>query len=224
MIPYSVKPIVSGILNTIRSSFAAGIAIALGGSACISTEDRLAGAIFFAFGLLTILLFRLKLFTGVIGDWPQEQSDLELLIIFIGNAIGTAFAAVLLQCTPLPDHAASFIANKFPLIESIFVNPIRSVVLGFFCGIFVFLAVETWRKDSLHPVIKMVVVFLSVSSFILSGFEHCIADMFFLFLAASSHSCALGHTVVFILLVTLGNALGAITIRRLFNRNEYPTE
>jgi formate/nitrite transporter FocA (FNT family) len=52
-------------------------------------------------------------------------------------------------------------------------------------------------------------IFLCVPTFILSGFEHSIADMFF-FAAGLGGSYGVGRALGHILLVTLGNGLGAV--------------
>ena len=50
---------------------------------------------------------------------------------------------------------------------------------------------------------------LAISSFILCGFEHCIADMFYLFVA-SENVFPLLNQIAFIGVVTIGNSLGGL--------------
>ena len=59
-------------------------------------------------------------------------------------------------------------------------------------------------KTSKHPAI----LFLGVAAFILCGFEHCIADMFYFSLAGAWS----GRAALCILVITLGNTAGAILI------------
>ena len=70
-------------------------------------------------------------------------------------------------------------------------------------------AVETFkRKDELDAVVRVPVLFLCVAIFILSGFEHCIANMYY-FSAADAWSWkALGAIGV----MTLGNSLGGMLL------------
>ena len=67
-----------------------------------------------------------------------------------------------------------------------------------------FTAVDAFRNDKLPSVCRPVMVFLCVMVFILSGFEHCIANMYY-FSAADVWS---GKTLMLILLMTLGNSIG----------------
>lgn len=68
-----------------------------------------------------------------------------------------------------------------------------------------YLAVDTFRRE-LPPVIRLINVFLCVMVFILSGFEHCIANMYYFSVAGIWSWSNLG----LILLMTLGNALGGM--------------
>ena len=54
----------------------------------------------------------------------------------------------------------------------------------------------------------MLAIFLPVVVFILSGYEHCIANMFY-FTVAKVWSL---NTVVYLLVMTLGNAVGGMFI------------
>ena len=67
-----------------------------------------------------------------------------------------------------------------------------------------YLAVETYRRKELGDIFRFAAVFLCVSIFILCGFEHCIANMFY-FSAAGVWSV---KTLLTVLLMTLGNSLG----------------
>lgn len=77
-------------------------------------------------------------------------------------------------------------------------------VLAIFCGILMFIAVDTYKhhyekKDTMVTVVAM----LGVVVFILAGFEHCIADMFYFTLAG-----AFPKAFPALIVMTLGNAVG----------------
>lgn len=76
-------------------------------------------------------------------------------------------------------------------------------LLAIFCGFLMFIAVDGYREVK-NPVI----LFMGVAAFILCGFEHCIADMFY-FSAAGMWS---GGAFLRIIIITLGNSLGGILI------------
>ena len=64
-------------------------------------------------------------------------------------------------------------------------------------------AVEGYRQTK-NPLI----LFICVSVFILSGFEHCVANMFYFFLAGMWSLKAVGY----LLIMTVGNSLGGMLI------------
>lgn len=67
-----------------------------------------------------------------------------------------------------------------------------------------YVAVEAYRRVELAPAFRIASVFLCVAVFILSGFEHCIANMFYFSVAGMWT----GHTLVWVLVMTLGNSIG----------------
>ena len=83
------------------------------------------------------------------------------------------------------------------------------LILSFFCGILMYTAVEGFkRKEELPGVVRMTLVFLCVAVFILSGFEHCIADMFYFSAAGAWNADSLKT----ILIITAGNSLGGFLL------------
>ena len=66
-----------------------------------------------------------------------------------------------------------------------------------------FVAVDGYRSTK-NPVI----LFMGVAAFILCGFEHCIADMFYFSIAKMWSR----EAFLCILVITLGNSLGGIFI------------
>lgn len=75
----------------------------------------------------------------------------------------------------------------------------------------IYLAVEV-QKSSAHPVWKLFGTVMPVMVFILSGFEHCIANMFY-FSYANVWSI---KTVLYVLITTVGNGLGSIILWAIF--------
>ncbi len=69
-----------------------------------------------------------------------------------------------------------------------------------------FIGVDGFK--TLSDIGRYIAVFMAVSVFILCGFEHCIANMFYFSLAGSWSLKMLGY----LLLMTAGNALGGMLI------------
>lgn len=191
----------------------AGMMIAVGGAVYLCCENKVAGAVFFTVGLVAVCLYSLDLFTGKVAYLFQEGASyiLRLLIMWIGNFIG-AFLTGLALSTVSPtiaENAQKLCEGK--LEQSWY----ATIILGFFCGILVYIATDNYKnKVNTKSQTKYLLLFVCIPAFILAGFEHSIADMFYL--AASKDDLLLTlKGQLFVLLVTLGNAIGAILFHNL---------
>lgn len=193
-------------INKYMSMFAlavlAGIAIGIGGMIYLTLENKTAGAILFTIGLYTICVHGLNLFTGKAGYLVAQPISylLDLLIIWCGNLTGTALCAAAVQQTRIAQisRAAETICQA-KLNDSLW----SLFLLGIFCGFLMYISVDGY-KTTQNPII----LFLGVAVFILCGFEHCIADMFY-FSAAGVWSA---QSFFRILIISLGNVAGSILI------------
>ena len=177
-------------------------------------SSKLAGAFLFAIGLLTILVFKFNLFTGMIGYLTENLCKknwlylLTVAIVWIGNFIGTACAALLVKATRIAGDVNSFSGIVFSsnsLVNAKLNDSWYSlIILGIFCGILMFIAVDTYKKNiEKKDFLCVVATFMGVMVFILAGFEHSIADMFYFTLSGKVIE-SLGPLA----LITLGNAIG----------------
>ena len=186
----------------------AGVMISIGGTVYLSCESKIAGALLFTIGLAFVCIYKMNLFTGkigyLIGNRPKYLID--LVVIWIGNLVGTSIVSALLYFAKagLAEKAQALCEKK---LEQ---SPLQTVVLGAFCGLLIHLAVDHY-KSAASDLSKFIGLFLCVSVFILSGFEHSIADMFYF--GAANIACFLsGRAMIFVALVTLGNCLGAFVL------------
>lgn len=193
-------------------SIMAGIMIGIGATAFLSLENKVAGSILFTIGLFIILTKELNLFTGKIGyilDNSLEYTK-EVLLTLVGNFIGTFLVGSILKYTRI----ASVVSKEAQKICEIKLadNLISIFILSTFCGILMYLAVNGYKvaKDNFA---KYAGVFLAISVFIVCGFEHCIANMYY-FTIANMWSV---NTIVYLIIMILGNSFGGI-IFPLFDR------
>ena len=178
-------------------SIVAGMMIAIGGIIFL-TLSGLEGALLFSMGLLTILCLKLELFTGKAGLLAtKEITPGKLLEIWIGNFIGTLGMALMLLLTPrgieLSNKAMEIVAVR--LANGFFVN----FIYGIFCGMLMFMAVKTFAMTNGQPLYAM----LPVAIFILCGFNHCVADMFYLHMG-----CLHFSNYLVLIPTTIGNIIG----------------
>ena len=191
------------MLNKILSGVSAGILISIGGSIFLSCENKVVGAVLFSVALLCICYKGYSLFTGKIGFIP-EKHDKEavsvLLLGLLGNAIGTvAFGWLLRVAVPAIGAAAE------PLCQGKLDNQAlwQTLVRGVMCGVLMYLAVSIFR-DKKTPI----GILFCIPVFILSGFEHSIADIFY-FAASGIVSM---KAFAFLWTVIAGNAIGAVIL------------
>lgn len=183
---------------------AAGIMIGIGGAVYLTLENKVIGAVLFGVGLYTIVLNGLFLYTGKVGDLISAKDKkayiLQLIFTWIGNLAGTALAAAAISATRIGNLGRTAeVICKTKLADT----PHSILILAVFCGILMYAAVDGFREKG-NPLI----LFFCVTVFILCGFEHCIANMFY-FSVAGAWSL---RAVIYLLLMTLGNSVGGILL------------
>lgn len=179
-----------------------GAAIGIGGIVFLSLDNKIAGALLFTAGLYSICVHGLNLFTGKVGYLVNQPVSYlaDLAVIWTGNLAGTWLAAMGARCSRI-----NGIAEKAQTMCEIKVNDslISLLILGIFCGALMYIAVEGYKQTK-NPLI----LFVGVAAFILCGFEHCIADMFYISVASMWSVRAL----ICIVIISLGNAIGGVLI------------
>lgn len=187
-------------LESFKSGFPfailAGIFIGIAGFGYLAVGG-IAGAVLFAFGLIGVVSYKCKLFTGTAGyvgrDWP------DLFWILLGNLIGTFLVGLMSRVSPmnLNDAAEKIINLRMNTPTG------HLFVLAIGCGFLMTTAVEFARKDHWLPLL------FAVPMFILCGFPHCIADSFYIF-AKNSYNIIL---IVKYIAIVLGNTVGCNLFR-----------
>lgn len=195
----------------------AGIAIGLGGFLnllLVSTgieACRYLGGFVFSVGLFTVCFFGLHLYTGKVGYVMENKRDyaLSLLIMYIGNVIGAVGFGYLMHLTGvIQDTATSVALNKIVYDGEVGSSPLKILLYSFFCCIMVFLAVDIFKKSK-NWFIKVGGLVVCVALFVITGMEHCIANMFY-FAFANTYSTHFLYAFLALLIATAGNSLGAI--------------
>lgn len=159
------------IYKWFKSGILAGICIGLGGTAFLKVGG-IVGAVLFTFGLLTVVHYRLGLYTGTAGfiNVKDYREWIGMVIIIIGNILGCGLVAGIASIA-LPD--------VYPVAESILQKRIENGwlndgLLAICCGFIMTTAVEFGRNDKFLPLL------FGVPLFIMCGFTHSIADAFYL--------------------------------------------
>ena len=196
-------------MNTFKKAVAAGMMIGIGATIFLATESKVAGAFFFSVGLFLICSFGMNLFTGKIGYVLSNKNDPNCLVIWAGNLVGSLITAGLVRIAK-PQYAE----KALQMADAKMAMSIPAVcITALFCGMLMYAAVENFRRHP-HEVSGIFGVAMCVTAFILCGFEHSIADMSYLIFACPSFAEVLPY-LGFLLLVTIGNGLGALLLRYL---------
>ena len=198
-------------IKTFLLAVLAGMAISIGGIVFLSSESKVVGAIFFTIGLFTVCTFGLNLFTGKVCYALENKASyiLDLVLIWLGNFAGSLLCGFAMRATRFGDtltQTAVAICEK-----KLAGSPLSTIVLGIFCNICIFIAVDGYKKNP-HEIGKYLALLFGVTVFILSGFEHCVANMFYFSVAGILNA----KMLIFLLQNTLGNVIGGLLFPLIF--------
>ena len=193
-------------------SLAAATAVIAGGPAASPEWAALIKAVIFPIGLILIIMANLSLFTGNIYSYGacvangcNKWQALGLLVIsWFGNLIGSIWVAygVRISIPGFDLHALEQVANTKVLIP----YP-QLFVLAVFCNMLVCYAVSMARRNT--GVLKLFGIFFPIFLFVFFGFEHSIADMFYMLF---TEEFSVHNYLSFLGIATAGNIIGGVLV------------
>lgn len=175
----------------------AGAFIAFGGAAGSTAAHNIAdvgigraltGAIF-PVGLMMVVLLGGELFTGnclmVIAALEKRISWKKmfrnLVIVYFSNLAGALLITSLLALSGNLDYSGGLLGAYTikVAVGKISISPIKGIASGILCNILVCAAVlmATAAKDVAG---KVWAIFFPIMAFVTGGFEHCVANMFYI--------------------------------------------
>lgn len=194
-------------MKTIIRGVLAGISISIGGTVFLLCDSKTAGAIFFSVGLFSVCVFGFSLFTGkVCYVFDHDRSyALQLPLIWAGNLAGSLIVGFLERNTRL----APILTEKAGAVcqAKLAQGYLSAFILAVFCNILIYIAVEGYRSIP-HEIGKYLALFFGVTVFVICGFEHCVANMYYFTVGGAW--C--GEAVLYLLVMTAGNAAGGVLI------------
>ena len=183
----------------IKQSILSGILVGIGIVVNTQTSNQYVGAMLFSIALLVIIECELKLYTGKIGYF-KFASTKNLIIMLIGNLIGVMIPFLIALNKDGAYEQFLYIS------ETKFSNEYLELFLyGLMCGVLMFVAVHCK---------KFIITVFCIMTFILSGYEHCVADFPYLCINFN-----IEHLLKFLCIV-VGNSLGSIAIHQLITITE----
>lgn len=193
-------------------SLAAATAVIAGGPAASPEWAALIKAIIFPIGLILIIMANLSLFTGNIYSYGacvangcNKWQAIGLLVIsWFGNLVGSIWIAygVRISIPGFDLHAIERVANIKVLIP----YP-QLFVLAVFCNMLVCYAVSMARRNT--GVLKLFGIFFPIFLFVFFGFEHSIADMFYMLFV---EEFSVQNYLAFLGIATAGNIIGGVLV------------
>ena len=204
-------------MKLLRSSIFAGICIGTAGFGFLAsgiqaeTYGSLVGAVLFSLGLLAVVGYKLKLYTGTAGFIEKSQVG-ELFLILLGNIIGCLCLALLARVSPMDIQGAAQNILELRLRT----GALRCGLLGIGCGFLMTTAVTFARQEKYLPLL------FGVPLFIVCGFTHCVADAFYYLCVPVTFmkAHALQILGVYACIVT-GNLIGCNLYRIVLAKDQY---
>lgn len=182
-----------------------GVYISIGALIYLVLEKSVTGALFFSLGILLCIYCNGHLFTRAfpLGVYTrfQEYSVGQIGIVYAGNFLGTALTALLISQTFLNGRIADLtIAVAQTKLADTFLS---TLISGTFAGLLVAFAVMFKRRG-----MNILFVVVTIAAFVILGFDHCIANMFYYGVYAVNGGTLSFALLLDILAATLGNMIG----------------
>jgi formate transporter len=194
-------------------------AVVVSGSALGFGVTRLLGGLSFSLGLVLVVLAGAELFTGnnlVAMAWASRRISTPALVqgwikVYLGNAVGAALIVALVLAADIGSLGGGAVGETATAIAvgKCALSPLAAFARGILCNTLVCLAV--WLAMGGRSFTdRFFAVLFPVTAFVACGFEHSIANMFFLpwGIALSGDTTLIGPALVNLAVVTLGNLVG----------------
>ena len=191
------------------SALLAGICIGIAGFGYLAIGG-VVGAVTFAFGLLAVVHYRLKLYTGTAGFFIKGEFA-KLSAILALNIVGCLLVAMMARVSPMPLQETAQRILEGRLAAGWW----QCGVLAIGCGFIMTTAVKWGREAKFLPLL------FGVPLFIVCGFPHCIADAFY-YLVVPADFLADNAAQVLLLYasIVVGNFVGCNLYRWILGSNE----
>lgn len=183
---------------------------------------RLVGGVAFSLGLILVVVGGAELFTGnnlMAMAWAAGRvTGAQVLrnwgLVYLGNLAGAIGTVILVLLAGIPQMSDGAVGETLIRIAraKVTLDPVSALARGVLCNVLVCLAV--WLCMAARSVAdKILAIVFPISAFVACGFEHSVANMFFLPLgialtASGSNPIVWTGALGNLALVTIGNIIG----------------
>ena len=213
---YFLRAVMAGFFIDVAMIYSNVVGNVFSGSA--PEWGKFLGAFVFSIAVLLICLVGGELFTGnnlvmAFGAYDKSVSWGDAgkvwLVSYLGNFVGCLIFALIFVgagASGTADYFAGFINNKLtiPMGQMFF----RAILCNFFvcCGVLCGIKLKSEAG-------KFLMIVMCISGFVVSGFEHCIANMgIFVTSFCLVDGLSIGLMLKSMVIVTLGNMIGGAVL------------
>ena len=193
--------------RTFVSGILAGACIAIGGTVFLTLDNKVLGAVFFCAGLFTVCTHGFSLFTGKVCYVFENDARyaIGLIPMWLGNLVGSLIIGGLVLASRI---GPAISARAAGICETKLGDSYVSIfALAILCDIMIFIAVDGYKNNP-HEVGKYLAIFFGITVFIICGFEHCVANMYYITVAKAWG----GKAIAFLIVNTIGNTVGGVLV------------
>lgn len=181
------------LLSAVLAGFLIGMGAVASNTAGHTLTDagvsRVVCGLLFPFGLIMVVITGAELFTGnclITISLLERKAGLSgmirnLALVYFGNLLGAAaLAAAIVYCGQLDLSAGALAVHTIRIAAAKCAIPFgKAVALGILCNVLVCAGVMCSLCGKSLPG-KAVGAFVPVSFFVIGGFEHCVANMYYI--------------------------------------------
>ncbi len=207
------------LFYTVTMTTGKGVAVPFG-------LHRLAGGVTFSLGLVLVVVGGAELFTGnnlIAMAWASGRVTTQQIMrnwgwVYLGNLVGAVGTAALVWLAGIQSMGDGSVGETMVQIarSKISLDPVSAVARGILCNVLVCLAV--WLCMGARSVTdKILAVVFPITGFVACGFEHSVANMYFLpmgvaLAAGTSAPLSAVDAISNLALVTIGNIFGGTVL------------
>lgn len=187
-----------------------------------NTDFKVLGGLAFCVGFFLICGYSWHLFTGKIGYVFSERKAsylIDLAIILVINFIVCVLLGLLISQLTFTTKGSDGLSvldirnNLNGILDKKVEQGWTTIISGFFCGLLIHITAIGWKSFPNFG-LKAIVLIFAIGTFVLSGFDHVLANTFYISLAGRILEPKL---LLVILYSLIGNSLGAIFINTCHN-------
>jgi len=187
---------------------------------------RLAGGLTFSLGLILVVVGGAELFTGnnlIAMAWASGRVTTRQVMrnwgwVYLGNLVGAVGTAVLVWLAGVQTMSDGAVGETMVQIarSKIALDPVSALARGVLCNVLVCLAL--WLCMGARSVTdKILATVFPITAFVACGFEHSVANMYFLpigvaLAAGTSAPLSVAGALSNLALVTIGNVTGGTVL------------